>query len=90
MSIPNRTGTKTTLEVAWMSVIPEMEMSVADTSSFTRAGVTTTASRVEQAVRTTESATSALAMSDTRLEAVPPNEKEKRRLIRICGACEKP
>ena len=76
-NIPNSTGSKTTRAVAVHKVHPEMAM-VLPTSSLTKRGVAIEAKIVEHEVSNTESATSALAMSETRLEAVPPGEHPTR------------
>ena len=76
-SIPNKTGSKTTRAVAVHKVHPEMAM-VLPTSSLTKSGVAIEAKIVEHEVSNTESATSALAMSATRLDAVPPGEHPTR------------
>mmetsp|Transcript_18212 Transcript_18212/g.39704 ORF Transcript_18212/g.39704 Transcript_18212/m.39704 type:complete len:163 (+) Transcript_18212:1670-2158(+) len=76
-SIPKRTGNKTTRAVAVHKVHPEMAI-VLPTSSFTKIGVATEARIVEHDVSNTERATSAFAMSATRLEAVPPGEHPTR------------
>ena len=76
-SIPKSTGNKTTRAVAVHNVHPEMAI-VLPTSSFTNRGVAIEANIVEQDVSNTERATSALAMSETRLDAVPPGEQPTR------------
>mmetsp|Transcript_7729 Transcript_7729/g.15901 ORF Transcript_7729/g.15901 Transcript_7729/m.15901 type:complete len:199 (+) Transcript_7729:457-1053(+) len=76
-NMPNSTGIKTTRAVAVHKVHPEMAM-VLPTRSFTKSGVATEAKTVEQDVSSTERATSALAMSETKLEAVPPGEHPTR------------
>jgi hypothetical protein len=72
-SIPNKTGNKTTLAVAAQSVQPDTAI-VLPTRTFTNRGVTILAKIVEHDVNMTDNATSALAINDTRLEAVPPGE----------------
>jgi len=75
--IPNSTGNKTTLAVVVHSVHPDIAI-VLPTSSLSNRGVTIEANIVEHEVRITLRATSALAMSETRLEAVPPGEHPTR------------
>jgi len=72
--MPSETGRRTTLVVAVHKDIP-LILKVLPIMSLTRRGVTADARIVEQAVRRTERATSALAMSATKLEAVPPGEQ---------------
>ena len=69
--IPINTGNKTTRAVAVHKVHPDMAM-VLPTRSLTSSGVTIDARIVEHDVSSTERATSASAMSATKLEAVPP------------------
>mmetsp|Transcript_3928 Transcript_3928/g.9362 ORF Transcript_3928/g.9362 Transcript_3928/m.9362 type:complete len:136 (+) Transcript_3928:411-818(+) len=76
-NIPSITGSNTTRAVAVHKVHPDMAM-VLPTSNLTKSGVATEAKIVEHEVRSTESATSAFAISATRLEAVPPGEHPTR------------
>mmetsp|Transcript_14188 Transcript_14188/g.30793 ORF Transcript_14188/g.30793 Transcript_14188/m.30793 type:complete len:395 (+) Transcript_14188:375-1559(+) len=69
--IPNVTGSKTTRAVASQSAMP-LTSTALPTNSLTRRGVTPDASMVEHAVSSTERATSAPAIKETRLLAVPP------------------
>mmetsp|Transcript_15131 Transcript_15131/g.18409 ORF Transcript_15131/g.18409 Transcript_15131/m.18409 type:complete len:246 (-) Transcript_15131:538-1275(-) len=71
--IPSATGSSTTCEVARHNAHPLTDTRL-PTIPFTSRGVRTDASTVEQVVRSTERATSAPAIKDTRLEAVPPGE----------------
>eukprot|EP00977_Amphora_coffeiformis_P018994 scaffold6829_cov171-Amphora_coffeaeformis.AAC.24 len=73
-NIPNNTGPNTTLAVAAHSAHPDTAV-VPPTNNLTKAGVATTAKRVEHDVKTTDKATSAPAINVTRLDAVPPGEQ---------------
>jgi hypothetical protein len=76
-NIPSITGIKTTRAVAEQSAMP-LSRTVFPTKSFTKRGVAIAASIVEHDVRRTDNATSALAINDTRFEAVPPGEQPTR------------
>ncbi len=76
-TIPNMTGKRTTRAVASQRAHPETSM-VLPTKSFTNKGVTIDARMVEHDVKRTERATSAFAINDTRLDAVPPGEQPTR------------
>lgn len=76
--IPTATGNRTTLPVVTHSAHLEIAMSLRPASARTNTGVTPVASIVEMEVSTTDSATSAPAMRDTRLDAVPPGEQPTR------------
>ena len=75
--IPRRTGRSTTLEVETKSERELTDM-VEPHISFVRRGVRTEAKTVDAAVIRTLRATSAEAIRDTRLEAVPPGEQPTR------------
>ena len=76
-NIPNMTGNRTTRAVASHRAQPETSM-VLPTKNLTNKGVIIDAKIVEQDVRRTERATSALAIKETRLDAVPPGEQPTR------------
>mmetsp|Transcript_5058 Transcript_5058/g.7316 ORF Transcript_5058/g.7316 Transcript_5058/m.7316 type:complete len:148 (-) Transcript_5058:466-909(-) len=78
MSIPKRTGPRTTFAVARHSAIPLTIISVPPTKYLTRRGVAADAKIVEKVVRSTLNATFAPAMKHTRLLAVPPGEHPTR------------
>jgi hypothetical protein len=71
--IPIKTGAKMTRAVASHKVMPDTEMAF-PTNNLTNRGVTRAAKIVEQDVNNTLKATSAWAIKDTRLLAVPPGE----------------
>mmetsp|Transcript_14237 Transcript_14237/g.41058 ORF Transcript_14237/g.41058 Transcript_14237/m.41058 type:complete len:192 (-) Transcript_14237:404-979(-) len=76
-NIPNMTGNRTTRAVASHRAQPETSMAL-PTNNLTNRGVTIDARIVEQDVNRTERATSALAIKETRLDAVPPGEQPTR------------
>lgn len=76
-SIPHATGNSTTRRVPVKSSQPS-NGTAAPVSLAARSGVITLASTVEHAVMATLSATSALAISVTRFEAVPPGQHPTR------------
>ena len=86
-SIPSKTGNRTTRAVAVQSLTPLME-TVLPMRNLTRRGVTAAARMVDAAVRRTDRATSAPAMRDTRLDAVPPGEHPTRTRPRKSGGPE--
>mmetsp|Transcript_3380 Transcript_3380/g.6858 ORF Transcript_3380/g.6858 Transcript_3380/m.6858 type:complete len:142 (-) Transcript_3380:937-1362(-) len=71
--IPSATGRRTTFEVDRNSDI-ELTLITEPHINLVRVGVSTDASTVLAAVISTDSATSALAIRETRLLAVPPGE----------------
>ena len=71
-SIPKMTGSKTTRAVASHNVQPET-LIVLPTNNLTNTGVTNEAKIVEHDVSKTDKATSALAIRDTKFDAVPPD-----------------
>jgi hypothetical protein len=81
ITMPRRTGRKTTLAVACTKAIPLIDI-LLPTNSLTKSGVATTAKSVEHAVSITESATSACAMRETKLLAVPPGEHPTKQIPR--------
>ena len=75
--IPNTTGTITTCKVCLNNIQVSTGTSVPANNCVSR-GVSTIAASVEQTVITTDNATSALAMYETKLEAAPPGQHPTR------------